>query len=57
MYYTSLLFLLVSCRFDLNNSSNLVKRKLKIAALCGGQQATDGVPIWQHDLIVVTAGL
>ncbi|XP_062568485.1 uncharacterized protein LOC134230665 [Saccostrea cucullata] len=42
-------------RFDPENPSKLMERKLKIAALCGGQQSTDGVPIWQHDLIVVTA--
>lgn len=42
-------------RFDPENPSKLVERKLKIAALCGGQQSTQGVPIWQHDLIVVTA--
>lgn len=42
-------------RFEPENPSKLVERKLKIAALCGGQQSTQGVPIWQHDLIVVTA--
>lgn len=42
-------------RFDSNGE--LVKRTLKIASLCGGkQEITAGMSLWQHDLVVVTAG-
>ncbi|KAK3102774.1 hypothetical protein FSP39_013845 [Pinctada imbricata] len=48
-------------RFDPDNVNSpdshnqLMDRKLRIAALCGGQQSTGGVPLWKHDLIIVTA--
>ena len=48
----------VRCRQD-SGCSTLVGRPLKIAALCGDQQDSEdtaGVPLYQHDVIVITAG-
>ena len=45
-------------RYDYERRA-LVGRQLKIAALCGEQQDIEdmaGVPLWQHDIIVITAG-
>ncbi|KAL3841905.1 hypothetical protein ACJMK2_019994 [Sinanodonta woodiana] len=42
-------------RFDPQNHKDLVERELTVAVLCGGQQSTDGIPLWKHDVIVVTA--
>ncbi len=45
-------------RFDYARNV-FVKRQVKIAALCGEQQETEdtgGIPLWHHDVIVVTAG-
>lgn len=45
-------------RYDYG-SERYEDRRLRIAALCGEQQSTEDlgdVPLWQHDVIVVTAG-
>ncbi|KAK3593951.1 hypothetical protein CHS0354_040685 [Potamilus streckersoni] len=42
-------------RFDPQNPRDLVDRELTVAVLCGGQQSTGGIPLWRHDVIVVTA--
>ena len=34
----------------------LIERHLNIAAVCMGQQSTGGVPMWKHDVVIVTAG-
>ena len=49
----------VVCFRQDSGSSTLVGRPLKIAALCGDQQDSEdtaGVPLYQHDVIVITAG-
>ncbi|XP_052231599.1 uncharacterized protein LOC127845015 isoform X1 [Dreissena polymorpha] len=40
---------------ETEDCTELVERRLRIAALCMGQQSTGGVPLWKHDVIVVTA--
>ncbi|XP_069133916.1 uncharacterized protein [Argopecten irradians] len=42
-------------RFDPDDPSKVIERELKIAELCGGQQSTGGVALWQHDIIIATA--
>ncbi|XP_060557086.1 uncharacterized protein LOC132717609 isoform X2 [Ruditapes philippinarum] len=40
---------------DSDNPLDIERRKLRIAAVCMGQQATHGIPLWKHDVVVVTA--
>ncbi|XP_052066353.1 uncharacterized protein LOC127705998 [Mytilus californianus] len=42
-------------RFSHTDFSKLEERKPVIAALCGGLQKSGGVPLWKHDVIIVTA--
>ncbi|KAL5007600.1 hypothetical protein ScPMuIL_016406 [Solemya velum] len=44
-------------RFDQNDGSSgdLDNRHLLFATLCGGRQNTGGIPLWKHDIIIVTA--
>ncbi|XP_053384999.1 uncharacterized protein LOC123536219 [Mercenaria mercenaria] len=37
------------------DSDTLQRRTLRIAAVCMGQQTTNGIPLWKHDIVVVTA--
>ncbi|XP_052802389.1 uncharacterized protein LOC128232720 [Mya arenaria] len=41
---------------ETEQTTDLVRRKIRVAALCMGQQATHGIPLWKHDIVVVTAG-
>ena len=54
------IFTTVCFCFRFNDESeactDLRRRELRIAGLCMGQQSTGGVPLWKHDIIVVTAG-
>jgi len=45
-------------RFNVNGEElgDLERRPIRIAGLCMGQQSTGGVPLWKHDVVVVTAG-
>lgn len=40
---------------DSQDLKEIQRRKLKIATLCMEQQSTHGVPLWKHDIIIVTA--
>lgn len=40
---------------DSDDCLEMATRVPRIAAVCMGQQATGGVPLWQHDVLVVTA--
>ncbi|CAC5368724.1 unnamed protein product [Mytilus coruscus] len=42
-------------RFGMQDLYTTEKRKLLIAGLCSGSQSSRGVPLWKHDVIVVTA--
>ncbi|XP_063400411.1 uncharacterized protein LOC134685007 [Mytilus trossulus] len=42
-------------RFSHTDRSKFEERKPVIAALCGGLQKSGGVPLWKHDVIIVTA--
>ncbi|CAG2245905.1 unnamed protein product [Mytilus edulis] len=42
-------------RFGLQDLYTTERRKLLIAGLCSGSQSSRGVPLWKHDVIVVTA--
>ena len=49
----------VVCFRQDSGSRTLIGRPLRIAALCGDQQDSEdtaGVPLYQHDVIVITAG-
>jgi len=45
----------LTCRW--NRSTNSISaRRLRIAMLCGQKEDLQGVELWEHDVIVVTAG-
>lgn len=45
------------CRFSQSDPNKFETRHPLIAALCGGSQNTQGIPLWKHDVIVATAGI
>ncbi|WAR01129.1 DCL2-like protein [Mya arenaria] len=36
---------------ETEQTTDLVRRKIRVAALCMGQQATHGIPLWKHDIL------
>ena len=45
-----------SYRYD-EKKDKVIERPPRIAALCGGKQDTQGLPLCEQDIIVVTAGM
>lgn len=42
-------------RFSSDTCQEVELRAPRIASVCMGQQSTGGIPLWQHDVVVVTA--